>query len=147
MVLVILTCHQLFFTSSLLSPLPLMEHILDSVNSLAPASWGSEIIISSSLLNCKSLVFHFLFLGTHTWFLGASWLWILDFCPFPPPFLPLPSFLIHCPHVSISFSGALSASSSTPSVLTVLAQLAWKLLPQLGSADCLASTHIWEAGG
>lgn len=81
-------------------------HTLD-LSSPGTASPGGEIIISSSLLNyIQSLVFHFLFLGTHTWtFGGPPGRGSLDFCPlstsFYLPFLSCPP----SPTVSITSAG------------------------------------------
>ena len=109
-------------------------HTFD-LSSPGTASPGGEIIILSSLLN-QSVVFHFLFLGTHTWtFGGPPGHGSLDFCPFHF-FLPSLPFLSTKPHSIHYFSGALSISS-TPSVPTVfLARLPGK------PACCIKQTAL-----
>ena len=93
-----------FLTSSLLPTLPLMD-TCSTCQLLARLllGWHHHFVISVEL---QSLVFHFLFLGTHTWtFGGPPGRGSLDFCPlstsFLPPFLSYPP----SPMVSITSVG------------------------------------------
>lgn len=123
-----------FLTSSLLLTLPLMD-TSSTCQLLARLllGWNHHFVIS---LELQSLVFYFLFLGTHTWpFGGPPGCGSLDFCPlstsFLPPFLPYPpspmcpslqwgpvnilhSFCPHCVPGSPAWKACLAAASRLP---------------------------------